>query len=126
METKELKVVIKSQDLIEHTFLLTNNQSRFPKKIRYTLVQRLQDKSMNIYETLIAANACDTNYASGRQKRRELQIQVITDCKSMLFFVEYSMKQHYITPESCAYWSKLICDVKNMTGAWIKSESKKA
>jgi hypothetical protein len=125
MERKELAVVVKAQDLIEHTFLLTNNQNRFPKKTRYTLVQRLQDKVLHLYECLVSANECDVRFSAMQQKRRDLQIEAITDCKVMLYLIELSMKLHYINANSCAYWSKLVCDVKNMTAAWLKADARK-
>ena len=36
--------------LIKHTFTITNSTERFPKKYRFTLVNRIQDKAVDIYE----------------------------------------------------------------------------
>lgn len=47
-EPSEFNVIVKCKDLIKHTFTITNSTERFPKKYRFTLVNRIQDKT-NIY-----------------------------------------------------------------------------
>ena len=56
MSDTDLKVVIKAKELMKHTYVLTSNPNRYPKKYRHSLVDRLQLKSMDIYENLLEAN----------------------------------------------------------------------
>lgn len=49
-EPSEFNVIVKCKDLIKHTFTITNSTERFPKKYRFTLVNRIQDKAVDIYE----------------------------------------------------------------------------
>lgn len=44
-EPSEFNVIVKCKDLIKHTFTITNSTERFPKKYRFTLVNRIQDKA---------------------------------------------------------------------------------
>ena len=47
-EPSEFNVIVKCKDLIKHTFTITNSTERFPKKYRFTLVNRIQDKAADI------------------------------------------------------------------------------
>lgn len=47
-EPSEFNVIVKCKDLIKHTFTITNSTERFPKKYRFTLVNRIQDKAVDI------------------------------------------------------------------------------
>ena len=52
----ELTIVCKAKDLVNHTLQLTNNTKLFPKKVRFTLCQRMQNLSIQILHDIIAAN----------------------------------------------------------------------
>lgn len=56
MADNDLKVIVKAKDLAVHSFKLTSNCNRYPKKYRHSLVDRIQVKSLDIYETLLEAN----------------------------------------------------------------------
>ena len=40
---KEMIVFKKARDLIDHTFIMTDNPKRYPKKYRFTFVNRMQE-----------------------------------------------------------------------------------
>lgn len=48
-EPTEFNVIVKAKDLVKHTFTITNSTERYPKKYRFTLVNRIQDKAVDIY-----------------------------------------------------------------------------
>ena len=56
MADNELKVIVKAKELAVHSFRLTSNCNRYPKKYRHSLVDRIQLKSLDLYETLLEAN----------------------------------------------------------------------
>lgn len=113
---EELKVITKSKELAGHTLKVTSNPKRFPKKFRYSLCARMQDKSLQIYETLMEANR---TLLSNAALRSELQTKAILYCDELLFYIELSMSTlHILEPNSAEYWSKLVSDIKHMTIAW--------
>ena len=61
-----MKVFDKAQILIEYTINITDNTNRFPKKARFTFVDRMQNLVLDVYTKLSMAN----EYRDGR--RREL------------------------------------------------------
>lgn len=119
---KEFGVIVKAKDLVKHTLKITNNSNRYPKKVRFTLTNRIQNKSLEIYECLLEANEIypRTNY--DKNLRRNLQTKALTYCKELLFFIELSMELGYINDKSCNHWADMVCDVKYMTAAWLKQD----
>lgn len=116
MAENELRVILKAKDLAEHTLRITSNCNRYPKKYRFSLVDKMQNKSLEIYENLYEANRTDIkNY---RLERSELQTKAITKCDELLFYIELSMKLNIINVKSMEHWSKMVSDVKHMAIAW--------
>ena len=116
MPETELKVILKAKDLAEHTLRVTSNCNRYPKKYRFSLVDKMQNKALEIYEYLYEANRTDLK--SFKKERSELQTKAITNCDELLFYIELSMKLNIISMESTEYWSKMVSDIKHMAIAW--------
>ena len=115
-DNNELKVIIKAKELCEYTLRLTSNCNRYPKKWRFSLVDKMQNKSLEIYEYLHEANRTDLKaYA---RERSELQTKAITHCDELLFYIELSNKLSIINVKSMEHWSKMVSDVKHMAIAW--------
>ena len=106
-EPTEFNVIVKAKDLVKHTFTITNSTERYPKKYRFTLVNRIQDKAVDIYECVLEANELDLRDAQEYRQRQKLQAKALTYCKELLFFIELSQEMGFISMNSCEYWSKL-------------------
>lgn len=122
MAENDLNVIVKAKAMALHTFKLTSNCNHFPKKYRHSLVDHLQKKSLYIYDTLLEANT--VNNQTNKALRCEMITQAITYCNEMIFYIELAMNLNLITPDSAQYWSKMVSDVKHMSLAWRKTESK--
>ena len=120
MAENELKVVVKAKELALHTFKLTSNCNRYPKKYRHSLVDRLQIRSLDIYDTLLDANRI--NNVRHKQERCEAITRAIIQCDQLLFYIELSMQLGLLNEKSTAYWSKMVTDVKYMSIAWRTRE----
>lgn len=116
MAEKTLDVILKAMALAEHTLRVTSNCNRYPKKWRFSLVDKMQNKSLEIYEYLYEANRTDLRLY-GRE-RSELQTKAITHCDELLFYIALSQKLNIINLKSAEYWSKMVTDVKRMAIAW--------
>ena len=120
MAENELKVLVKAKELAVQTFKLTSNCNRYPKKYRHSLVDRIQIKSLDIYDTLFEANRI--NNATRKWDRCEAITKAVTLCDELLFYIELSMSLNLLTDKSAEYWSKMVSDVKYMSLAWRKRE----
>ena len=116
MAEETFKTVLKAQALAEHTLRVTSNCNRYPKKYRFSLVDKMQNKSLEIYECIMEANRTDLRYF--KRERSELQTRAITYCDQLDFYIELSHKLGIINEKSMEYWSKMVTDVKYMTIAW--------
>ena len=122
MSDTDLKVIVKAKELAVHSFKLTSNCNRYPKKYRHSLVDKIQIKSLEIYEFLFEANRI--NNVTDKRLRCETIAKAITYCDELLLYIELSMNLGLLVDKSAAYWSKLTSDVKYMAIAWRTKERK--
>lgn len=122
MADTDLKVIVKAKELALHSFKLTSNCNRYPKKYRHSLVDQIQIKSLEIHNTLLEANRI--NNATNKSLRCETITKAITYCDELLFYIELSINLNLLADKSAAYWSKLVSDVKFMSIAWRTKERK--
>ena len=115
-DEKELKVITKAKELAKHTLILTSNANRYPKKFRFSLVDKMQNKALDIYEALFEANRIDIR--NFKRERLEMQTRAITYCDELLYYIELSCELNIINGNSMEHWSKMVTDVKRMTIAW--------
>ncbi|MGO3017873.1 MAG: four helix bundle protein [Anaerococcus sp.] len=116
----EFLLLVKAKDLIEYTLEVTDNSKRFPKKCRFTFVNRMQNIVLDIYELINTANELNTNNKDTLIERLKLQNEAITKCKTMLFLIDLCLKKESIGIDHrrAEVWSKHVCNVKNMTINW--------
>ena len=119
---KELQIIVKAKDLAEHTIRITSNCKTFPKKYRFTLVDRMQVKSLNIFDCLMEANILTV----GDIRRTELKTNVITYCDELQFFIELTVRLGIIAMNRAEYWISLISSIKSMTIAWRTGDKKRS
>lgn len=121
----ELAVFAKCRDLISYTLQVTNNTKRFPKKARFTFTNRIQDKTLLLYENLLEANEIFPKNEQEKREREKLQRRVLVLCKELLFLIDLSFQQQYINAKSCEHWTKLVLNVKYMTAKWMSIDKKR-
>ena len=122
MTENELRVIVKAKELALHSFKLTSNTNRYPKKYRHSLVDKIQIKSLEIHNALMEANTI--NNVTRKALRCETITKAITMCNELLFYIELSMQLGLLADKSAEYWSKLCSDVKHMAIAWRTKEQK--
>lgn len=122
MGDNDLKVIVKAKELAVHSFKLTSNSNRYPKKYRHSLCDRIQLRSMDLYETLLEANRI--NNVTHKRERCEMITRAVTLCDKLLFYIELSILLELLNPKSAEYWSQMVRDVKYMSIAWRTKERK--
>lgn len=115
MDNQKLDVIVKSIGLMEYTMTITSNRKRYPSK-HITLVKRIQNTCMDIYEFLLSANRIKLD--DSRTERLELQTKAITACDKLSCYAELSMNLKLVGSDTILIWQKQISDVKYMTIAW--------
>ena len=118
---QEFTLITKAKDLVKHTDMMTSDK-RYPKKYRFTLVNRLQEKTLDIFECIEEANELNLLDVDERRERLRLQRRALTLCKTVLFLIEVSHEKGLITADQCGAWVKCVLDVKNMTANWYRKD----
>ena len=121
----ELTIVCKAKDHVNHTLTLTNNANLFPKKVRFTLCQRMQNLSIQILHDIIAANEIYPQTGGEAKRRLDLQKEVLTNCKVFLNFLDIALEQGYSDIRRCEYWTGLTTDIKNLAASWRKKDAER-
>ena len=116
MANEDLRVITKAKQLAKHTLIMTSNARRYPKKFRFSLVDKMQNKALEIYELLFEANRTDLK--DYKRARLEIQTKAITHCDELMYFIELSYELNIINSGSMEAWSKMVMDVKHMAIAW--------
>ena len=120
-EQSEFLLITKAKDLVKHTFLMTNDR-RFPKKYRFTVVNRLQNLVIDIFKHIQEANELDLSDPQEFRERRYEQKKALTKCKTVLFLIEISFENSLISKDQCDAWTKSVLNVKYMTASWRKKD----
>lgn len=123
---KEMMVITKAKDLLEHSFNMTANTERFPKKYRFSIGARIENISIEIYENLVRANEYNLADSTEKAKRLQCQQQSIVLCKLLNTLIElaYKIKSIKISSKSVEYWCGLVIEVKRMSAAWRNNDKK--
>ncbi len=115
MDNQKLDVIVKAINLMEYTMTITSNRKRYPIK-HITLVKRIQNTCMDIYEYLLSANRISIE--ESKKERLELQTKAVTSCDKLSCYAELSMNLKLVGSDTILNWQKLISDVKYMTIGW--------
>lgn len=95
---------------------MTSNARRYPKKFRFSIVDKMQNKALEIYEMLFEANRTDIK--DYKRERLELQTKAITHCDELMYFIELSYELGIINSGGMESWSQMVKDIKYMTISW--------
>lgn len=118
-----LHILPVASNLVDYTLDLTDNVKHFPKKVRFSIVNRIQDRVLAIRDDLVDANEIFPIIdEQDKIDRLKLQRRALTGCKKLLYLIELSKKRGYIDTGTFDYWTKITLDVKFMAAAWYKAE----
>ena len=120
MAENDLRVIVKAKELAVHSYKLTSNSNRYPKKYRHSLVDKIQIKCLDLHDTLLEANRI--NNVMRKAQRCEAITKAIMYCDQLLFYIELSMNIGILEAHSAEYWSKMVSDVKYMSIRWRTTE----
>lgn len=108
--------------MIIYTHNTTLSTKRYPKKTRFCLVQKIQECSFDIYESILRANEINVRTERDKNFRTAYQDKAITECKNMMNLIDISYQLGYININTCEHWARQALDVMRMTISWKKKE----
>lgn len=113
-----IPVQLAAENLIFYTLGITDNINNFPKKYRYTIVDRLIKLTMNIHDEI-----CDANNSYDKEERVKHIEQAISECRKTTFYVKLTYRKFH--PEcSVSYWDGMVQNIEEQLQNW-RTDTKK-
>lgn len=117
-KSETIPVQIEAEKLCKHTLTVTSNLNNFPKKYRFTLVDRIVRISFDIHD-----NICDANNSYNMEERVWYIEKAISQCRKMKFYVR--LCQEILRPKcSIEYWDQLIAGIEKQLQNWRTATKK--
>ncbi len=113
---KEMAVFTHAKKLSEYIFVITEKS---PKKLRWSIVSRLQNCSVDVIENLYRAN-----YERG-EERAKWQKKAMVCINLLDFYTETAKTKQAINLRQMGIIARLLSDVKKLLYGWIKSDKRK-
>lgn len=110
---KEMAVFTHAKKLSEYIFVITEKS---PKKLRWSIVSRLQNISTELIENLYRAN-----YERDEQARAEYQKRASVCIDLMDFYAETAKRMKAINLHQMSVIARQTSDISKLLKGWIKS-----
>lgn len=119
MAKAEISVQIDAEKLVAHTLKITSNLNNFPKKYRFTLVDRLLTLSFDIHDLI-----CDANNTFDMTVRVSLIQEAVSKCRNLKFYIR--LCNEVLKPEcSILYWNNMVDGIEKQLLNWKAFTKKK-
>lgn len=113
---KEMAVFTHAKKLSEYIFVITEKS---PKKLRWSIVARLQNCSVDVIENLYRAN-----YERETEARLSYQKSASVSLSLLDFFAEAAKRKQAINFRQLTVISRELSEVRRLLNGWIKSTKK--
>ena len=121
----QMSVIRQAAGLEVYTARAIFNYKVFPKKYRPVFTGRILDIVFDINDCIINANELDLRIPDERIERMANQKRALRACKKLMNRIHTAHEMKIIDDDKFAYWERLVVNVKNLTGAWMKSDAKR-
>ena len=121
----KMTFLVKAEKFIEYTLVITNKPKKFPKKVRFTLTNRIVDLSFDVYHNLLHANEIYPLNREQAERRLELQRLAITSLKELDFLIRLSRYRGHIDDHELKHWSYLMSATRKTATGWHKSDKER-
>jgi len=111
-----------SKELAAYTLRITSNEKNFPKRYRFSIVGKLQDKAMEIMNDLIMANEIYPNTGLELERRLLYQKEAAASCRTMMTLMEIAAETFGVNAGTLNHWTGMTRDVRNHIVAWIRAD----
>lgn len=118
----KLTFLLKAEKFIDYTLTITNKRDGFPKSVRFTLTNRIVDRSLDIREMLSRANRIYPLNREDALKRLDMQSLAIEMYRDMDFMIRLAHSKKYIKDNELKHWSYLMADARKVATGWHNSD----
>ena len=121
----ELLAITKARDAAEYTLKITHNEKVFPKKARYTVVKKLQDKAVEMVMLTVEANEIYPRNRLEYEARHAKQIEAMAAARAIMSVADMCIELYGISPSRVEYWTKQLTIAQNTISGWCKKDAER-
>jgi hypothetical protein len=121
----KLAVLRHAEILEEYTARAVFNDKIFPKKYRPAFTNNILMVLFEVIDALTEANELDLRVPGECEERIYLQRKALRSCKKLLNRITTAYHLKIINDDKFTHWTRLVVNVKNLAGAWAKSDEKR-
>ena len=114
---REMAVFTHAKKLSEYVFVITE---KLPKKLRWSIVSRLQNASVEVIENLYHAN-----FEREVADRLTYQKRAAVSLKLLDFYAETARKKQAITIRQTGVLAQYVAETVKLLNGWIKSTKRR-
>lgn len=113
-ERAKIKVQIDAEKLCKHTLKITSNLKNFPKKYRFTLVDKVVRLTFDVHD-----NICDANNSFNKDERIYYIQRAISCCRKLDMYIR--LVKEVLKPKcSISYWGDMVNSIVSQLENWKK------
>lgn len=113
-------VLVKAKELAGFTLRVTMNEKNFPKRYRFSITDRMQNKAMQILEELTIANEIYPDTYIEFDKRRLHMKEARASIRALIALAEVAVATFPVKPSTFAEWTRAASELQKQITGWIK------
>ena len=121
----DLTVIVKAKELAAYTLRITHNEKVFPKRYRFSMTERILEKTMNILTELIEANELYPHNKAEFEARQLKQRRAMANCRSLLTLIDLCYEAFNIDTGKIEFWTRSVVEVRKLTIAWLRKDEER-
>lgn len=118
-------ILQKAKEIAGYVLKITHNEKNFPKRYRFSVTNKLQEKAMDIIANLIEAYEIYPNSQAEFDERLSRMKVARAEIRSLLTLTEVAATAFEIKASTFEYLTRQLMDLKKHLTAWIQSDLKR-
>lgn len=118
-------ILQKAKEIAGYVLKITHNEKNFPKRYRFSVTNKLQEKAMDIIANLIEAYEIYPNSQAEFDERLSRMKVARAEIRSLLALTEVAATAFEIKASTFEYLTRQLMDLKKHLTAWIQSDLKR-
>lgn len=118
-------ILQETKEIAGYVLRITQNEKHFPKRYRFSVTNKLQEKAMDIIANLIEAYEIYPNSQAEFDERLSRMKVARAEIRSLLTLTEVAATAFEIKASTFEYLTRQLMDLKKHLTAWIQSDLKR-
>ena len=115
-------IPLKAKELAGYTIRITSNEKNFPKRYRFTVTAKIQEKAMYIVDCIMMAWELYPNNQIELDRKILYLKEAKASCRSMSTMIEIAASTFNVNAGTFEHWIRQVTELRDHINAWILSD----